>query len=199
MFPTLAMDFSLFTLLNQQWRTAAFDVLLPIFSQRWPLLVLVSGVLVWRCMRRGKEHAVYFIVLLVAMGLSDFSTNQIKHAVGRLRPVESLASVYYQESGQWLQRPVDFAPEKARGTSFPSAHAANTAALALLAALMWRRVRPFIWAVPLLVGWSRVYLGKHYPTDVLAGWILGALVASLCWLIWRAVARRLGLPARAEQ
>jgi len=198
MFPTLTMDLSLFTLLNQQWRNAALDVILPVFSQRWPLLVLLSGLLVWRCLLRGKDHSVYFIVLLVGMGLSDFSTNQIKHAVGRLRPVESLASVYYQESGQWLQRPADFTPEKERGTSFPSAHAANTAALALLAALLWRRVRSFVWAVPLVVGWSRVYLGKHFPTDVLAGWILGALLGSLCWLVWRALSRRLGLPERAE-
>ncbi|MBA4356880.1 MAG: phosphatase PAP2 family protein, partial [Desulfovibrio sp.] len=131
-------------------------------------------------------------------GASDLATNQVKHAVGRLRPENAVGGTFRQESGQWLRLAADYAPDRERGSSFPSAHAANSTALALLAALFWPRLRRSIWALPLLVGWSRVYMGKHYPTDVLGGWLLGLCVGWLFWLLWRSAARRWGLQLRPE-
>lgn len=79
--------------------------------------------------------------------------------------------------------------------SFPSGHALMSAVVYLtLGVLIARtqpefRVRAFIMGfavfIALLVGVSRVYLGVHWPTDVLAGWCLGSLWATLCWLITR--------------
>lgn len=79
--------------------------------------------------------------------------------------------------------------------SFPSGHAMASAVTyltlgALLARTERRRdVRGFIFAVAgfltLLIGVTRVYLGVHYPTDVLAGWALGAAWALFCWLVAR--------------
>jgi undecaprenyl-diphosphatase len=92
-------------------------------------------------------------------------------------------------------------------TSFPSGHALTSAAVFLtLGALLMRiaegrAVKFYCMAVAmtvtLLVGASRVLLGVHYPSDVLAGWTVGLCWALLCWLVGRVLERRAGL--RREQ
>jgi len=193
MFPALPADASLQLLLNQEWRSPVLDALLPLFSLRAPLFAALCVLLVWRSALRGKGQVVYFIVLVLAMGVSDLSCNVAKHAVGRLRPLHAVAGTHYQESGQWVRLPADYVPDRERDTSLPSAHAANTAALTVLAVLFWPRLRRGLWALPVVVGWSRVYLGKHYPLDVAAGWLLGAAIGWCFWLAWKRVAPRLKL------
>ena len=93
--------------------------------------------------------------------------------------------------------------------SFPSGHAMTSAVVyltlgALLMRVAERRLTKWYFmglalAATFLVGASRVYLGVHYPTDVLAGWLVGLSWALLCWLIERSLERRAGLKReRAE-
>ena len=87
--------------------------------------------------------------------------------------------------------------------SFPSGHAMTSAAVYLTLGALLMRVAErratkiycmtFAMIVAGLVGVTRVYLGVHYPTDVLAGWLVGLSWALLCWLVERAIERRRGV------
>lgn len=93
--------------------------------------------------------------------------------------------------------------------SFPSGHAMTAAAVyltlgALLMRISERRITKvycmtMAGLVTVLVGVSRVYLGVHYPTDVLAGWLMGLSWALLCWLVERAIERRTGMRREQKQ
>jgi undecaprenyl-diphosphatase len=94
-------------------------------------------------------------------------------------------------------------------SSFPSGHALTSAAVYLtLGALLMRiaegRLAKYYCIaiamfVTFLVGVSRVFLGVHYPTDVVAGWLIGMTWALLCWVIERALERRAGLKREAQE
>lgn len=94
-------------------------------------------------------------------------------------------------------------------TSFPSGHAMQSAIIyltlgAMLMRLSDRRLTKIYCCTvamlaTFLVGLSRVYLGVHYPTDVLAGWIVGLLWASVCWLVAQHYEVRAGLKAERKK
>lgn len=140
-----------------------------------PVLTLATlGVLGYLLMERRRRLSV--VVLVATLGALGLST-VLKQTIDRPRPdLVPHGSMVYT-------------------ASFPSGHSTQAAATyltlgALLARVQRRRrIKMYILTIAalitLLVGVSRVYLGVHWPTDVLAGWTAGAGWAVLCWLLAR--------------
>ena len=121
---------------------------------------------------QGKRKAALFLIFAVGGGM--LLSLALKHGFSRPRP--------------------DLVPHASivHTMSFPSGHSMMSATTYLtLAAILWRtqrrrRLKLYLFAAALLltilVGFSRVYLGVHWPTDVLAGWFAGAAWACCAWL-----------------
>jgi undecaprenyl-diphosphatase len=140
-------------------------------------IVLVTGAFLWLA---GRARTALLVVGATALGA--LTVEVIKAVIGRSRP--DLIGRLMEEASN----------------SFPSGHAALSAIVYLtLATLLFpvlpdRRVRRFAVAVALVltvaVGISRVYLGVHWPSDVVAGWAFGGVWALLWWRVELALLRR---------
>ena len=149
------------------------------------LLVAIMGFLYWGL---NKEFGKY-------VGLNILMANvwnpMIKNVVLRLRPY--FVPGYNVKLLRLIDSNADAMDVAAQGYSFPSGHSANAATVyGSLAA--HEKKRKVLWiiaiALPILVGFSRVFVGAHYPTDVLCGWALGAVIVLLIPFLRRKIRNR---------
>lgn len=188
-FATPSWDLSLFWHLNDVWRSDFLDFFMPLISNSilmWAIgLSVIAVALVRSNAKKRKKILVSLLLIAICAGLSDLTCGVIKDQVGRVRPVHALANAHFMEGGEWSQHPSTFVQTKERGSSFVSGHAANSMTVALIAALLFPAWRFVLLPFPFLVGWSRVYLAKHYPLDVFGGWITGILLVIVLVQIWK--------------
>jgi undecaprenyl-diphosphatase len=123
-------------------------------------------------------------VLGAAVGLTDFVGGQLKWVFERVRPCRALAEA------------VKIEPSGCGGLfSFPSNHAANTAAIAAFLQVLYPKSGWVTWPIVALIGFARVYIGAHYVTDVLGGWMLGGVLgggAAFALLQWPRFRQKVG-------
>jgi undecaprenyl-diphosphatase len=109
---------------------------------------------------------------LIAVALADWSSTGLKALVDRPRPPER-----YPEPKPLVPVPHD--------GSFPSGHAATSFAAATILSFGFPRLAPALFLLAAAIAFSRVYVGVHYPLDVLGGAVLGVLVATALRLLVR--------------
>jgi len=137
----------------------------------------------WQRAFARRNPRIVLLCLIIAAAGSDQICYHIKHGVNRARPC-------FEES---ISSQVNYRGDVHGNRSFPSAHAANSASLATVTALAYPPLAPFAFIVSAFVGFSRIYLGVHYPVDVLTGWSIGVLAGLFVWLIFRKKVSRPGL------
>ena len=181
-----SLDAELFRFINLTLVNPVLDVGMPFASHSSlfaPLLVLALVLLVWKGRARGIL-CVLMLALILPLG-DGMVCNTLKHAIARPRPYAALPEVHRPGASASSDRmapppPAPDAPATPPSyppgslTSMPSAHAANWFAAAMILFIYYRRSAWFMLPAAVIVSFSRIYNGVHYPSDVLVGAILGA-------------------------
>jgi undecaprenyl-diphosphatase len=165
------LDTALFFFLNRDCQNWLFDLIMPVFSHRTKILILPFVLLF--LIKEKRKALVIFAISFFSLLLADGTSHALKEITGRERPCNSFQDVHILVgcSGSF---------------SFPSGHASNSFAFAIPFLLMTRdRLRYVFLGIAVFVSLSRVFVGVHYPSDVMGGVIVGVFSAAAMVSLYR--------------
>lgn len=184
-----SLDTQLLLLINHGTANTPFDVLMPALTSHGYLLVLPFLLYMIVCSvdrmdAQGKRflYAALWTILIscCAVFLAEWVEDVLKNAITRERPCIAIEGI----------RLIVGCP---KSYSLPSGHAISSFAFAVPLFFLSREYMKMQWrlyplVLALVIAFSRIYLGVHYPTDVLAGAVLGTGIGILLSILWRRMA-----------
>jgi len=172
------MDTSLFFLINKGLQNSFFDMIMPLLTKRAYMLLVIILIPVFS-RERAKGLQVLGLCLL-SLAVADSSANILKYLFERPRPCRILEDVRLLVGC-------------GRSFSFPSNHAVNAFAVAATFSYFYRKAAIPMLFLAFLIAFSRIYVGVHYPSDVLAGALWGGIITGIVVLAHRWFSKRFSL------
>lgn len=181
----LQLDIELFLKINRGMSNSVFDFLLPLLRNRFFWAPLYLFMIIFFIKEYKKEGYYLVMGVLLAFALGDLTASRIiKPNVQRIRPCNESTL-----SNQMIKR-----VPCGTGYSYPSAHATNHFAIAIfLIGALYRRWKPVLpigltWAIA--IAFSQIYVGVHYPFDVVTGATLGTIIGIFVFSIYKKLQQR---------
>ncbi|MEP6584596.1 MAG: phosphatase PAP2 family protein [Ginsengibacter sp.] len=182
-------DYELFSNLNDKWHTPFFDGLIPFLRESYLWLPFYFFLILFTTINFKSKGWYWVLFFLINVTLSDvISSRLIKEFFFRLRPCQDPA---FEGKVRLL---VSYCPYS---SSFTSSHAVNHFAAAMFIFTTFRKsISPFwafvfLWAC--LISYAQVYVGVHFPLDVICGAIIGLMIGYINAKIFN---KKVGLPVR---
>jgi undecaprenyl-diphosphatase len=169
------IDVQLFYFINVTLANPVTDAVMPFITdaKNWILFYLV--VWFYLMLRGGRKGITAALLIIICIALSDqLSSNLLKHYFIRIRPCNALPDVHLLVG-------------KTNSYSFPSSHAVNNFAAATLFNYFYPKLRYYLYSGAFLVAISRIFVGVHYPFDMLGGIAVGTLTALFIIYLWKIV------------
>ncbi len=171
------IDISLFYLINRTGQNPFFDVFMPFMSNVKNYYVPLGMLWIFLIVKKGVKFRTAAVAMVLLISVSEWvSSGVLKPFFDRPRPYHSLSNVHLYDRIHKTWSITTEPKEIIRGesNSLPSSHATNIFAGAFFLSYYFRKFWPFFYFIAFLVGYSRVYLGVHFPFDVFVGGIVGA-------------------------
>ena len=167
------IDKQIMVFLNKTISNPIFDFIMPIITNQ-NFLVFSGMILIgYLAYFGGKRGRITIVVLLIAAGFSDAICFQIiKPWVGRIRPSHE----FYEY--------INLLVSKGGRYSFPSNHAANSFVFATVLSYFYDQHRTLLYILASSIAFSRVYVGVHYPLDIIFGSIIGYIISWIILSLW---------------
>ena len=169
----IELDKDLMIFFNKSISNFLFDIIMPVITSKDFLTVIGILLIFYLAVFCGKKGRIAILVLIFAVGLSDSICAQIiKPWVGRIRPsheFNEFINLLVSKGGKW---------------SFPSNHAANSFAFATVLSYFFEQKTLALFVLACIIAFSRVYVGVHYPLDILCGAIIGYILSWMVLSIW---------------
>lgn len=167
----IEIDTKAYHFVHDAIKNSFLDKWMPIVTDinNWKWLLIIGWLALF--ILGGKKGRLVCIIIIVTILLADNLTSYIiKPFFGRIRPNVLLEIT--TEGGQ----------SRSYSLSFPSNHAANIFALAMVLSWYYRKLFLLWFTIAVIVGFSRVYVGVHYPLDVVAGALVG-ITCAICVIL----------------
>lgn len=178
----LLIDFDTYILykINGGLKNSLFDILMPFVTNYRNWYFIITLIILLFIIRDWKKGLATILLVIIAVSISDYLNSHIvKYIFGRLRPCKELP---IETLNLIIGCP--------HNPSFPSSHASNIFALSTVLVYRYRRLLTPMLLIAILVCLSRVYLGVHYPSDVIAGGICGVLYGSAVIFAYKQVMKK---------
>jgi undecaprenyl-diphosphatase len=173
-----SVDIAIFFFINHTLSNPVFDWVMPVITDLNHILIARIVIVAWIILvlwKGGVKGRIAIGILIITIIISDQLNSEIlKDLFGRIRPCKSLEGVR-------------LLVDCGGGLSFPSSHAVNNFAGAAVISHFYKKQARYWYAFAVLVAFSRPYVGVHYPSDIIAGGIIGFAIGYLMILIWEKI------------